>query len=330
MDRICPICGSKNSKVLYQVTCDESARHFAVNRKSETFFRLREHLANLWGAKECSVVKCEDCDFGYASPYVGGDKKFYDLAYQRSSYPTWKFEFQETLDFLSNISVDREKFSVLEVGSGDGAFVSQLTGMVSSDSICATEYSDYGAEQIKKLGIEVYQSDFRENHKWIGKFAAVCMFQVLEHLDNLQAVFEGINRITKENAYLFLAVPNNKRINFNEANGALLDMPPNHIGRYTQKSFALIADRFGWEIKSNKVEQANSEKFLSQFSEYVYLRKTQSDNTLEHLIHSNRILQKLFMKQRINYLKKLHKEKILKHSEEIGGDTQWVAMQKRH
>ncbi|MGJ5674891.1 MAG: class I SAM-dependent methyltransferase [Nostochopsis sp.] len=273
-------------------------------------------------------MKCEDCGFGYASPYVGGDKKFYDLAYERSGYPTWKFEFQETIDFLSNISLDREKFSVLEVGAGDGAFLRKLTGIVSSDSICATEYSDYGAQQIKKLGIEVYQSDFRENNEWIEKFAAVCMFQVLEHLDNLQAVFQGINRITKENAYLFLAVPNNKIINFNEANGALRDMPPNHIGRYTQNSFALIADRFGWEIKGYKVEQANSEQFLSQFSEYVYLRKTQSDNTLDHLIESHRILKKLFRKQRINYLKKLHREKILKYFQEIGGNSQWVVMQK--
>ncbi len=330
MAQICPICGSKNSKVLYQVTCDESARHFIVNRKSQNFFSLREHLANLWGAEKCSVVKCNDCGFGYASPYIGGDKKFYDLAYQRSGYPTWKFEFQETLDFLLNISFDRKNFSVLEVGAGDGAFVGKLTEIISSDSICATEYSDYGAQQIKKLGIEVYQSDFRENNEWIGKFAAVCMFQVLEHLDNLQAVFEGINQITKNNAYLFLAVPNNKRIDFNEANGALLDMPPNHIGRYTQKSFAIIADRFGWEIKNYKVEQANSEQFLNLFSEYISLRKSQSDNTLDHLIHSNRILKKLFRKQRINYLKKLHREKILKHCEEIGGASQWVVMQKRH
>lgn len=82
--------------------------------------------------------------------------------------------------------------------------------------------------------------------------------------------------------------------------------------------FALIADRFGWEIKGYKVEQANSEQFLSQFSEYVYLRKTQSDNTLDHLIESHRILKKLFRKQRINYLKKLHREKILKYFQEIG------------
>ncbi|MBR8839346.1 MAG: class I SAM-dependent methyltransferase [Stigonema ocellatum SAG 48.90 = DSM 106950] len=332
MNNICPVCGSERNEVLYEVSCDDSARHFIVNRKCERFSQLRTHLENLWGANSCCVLRCGDCGFSYANPYIGGDKKFYDLAYQRNTdaYPTWKFEFQETFNFLSSLCLERlEDFPVLEVGAGDGAFIRKLTEIVPSNFIWATEFSDYGAQQIRKLGVQVSQVDFREQEEWDNKFAAICLFQVLEHLDDIPKTFEAINRITRENAYLFIAVPNNKRIDFNESNGALLDMPPNHIGRYTENSFKVIAQKFGWTIEDYKIEPASLKSFLDEFALYKYLRNTQTDNSLDYLIESSRLLRKLFKNSRVAHLKKLYRAKIAMHYQEALGSSQWIALHKK-
>ena len=43
--------------------------------------------------------------------------------------------------------------------------------------------------------------------------------------------------LLSKNGEILIAVPNEEIIKFNELNGALLDMPPNHIGRWSKKTF---------------------------------------------------------------------------------------------
>ena len=77
-------------------------------------------------------------------------------------------------------------------------------------------------------------------------FDVICLFQVLEHLDRLPELFGALHRLAAPGALLMVSVPNAARTAFFELNGALLDMPPNHIGRWSKKAFESL--EFGWEL----------------------------------------------------------------------------------
>jgi 2-polyprenyl-3-methyl-5-hydroxy-6-metoxy-1,4-benzoquinol methylase len=147
------------------------------------------------------------------------------------------------------------------------------------ENITTTEYSDYGRSRIESLGMKCLPQDVRELQE--GTFDAICMFQVLEHLDGLDGLFEKLTASLNPGGSLFLAVPNDRRIEFNETNGALLDMPPNHIGRWNQMAFTKIAQRSGLQLRDHSVEPLSAPAFMAEFAHYRFLRRSQIDGTLE-------------------------------------------------
>jgi SAM-dependent methyltransferase len=269
----CPVCGSTALDELYSIDAVEATGHFLTqSRDPSRFESLRQHICTLWGQETCEIQQCRNCGFGFSQPYVAGDARFYGLAYERRSgdYPADKWEYRLALDkVVERIkTLGRDEIRLLEIGAGDGAFLRQVTPkLIPPKQVMCTEYSDYGAAQIRKLEVRVAQCDVREldspNH---GQFDVVCIFQVLEHMDRLAELFESIRSLTRPAALLLIGVPNPKRNHFNESRGGLLDMPPNHIGRWTESAFKAMASRHGWEIQDFALEPTNRLQSWQQFS----------------------------------------------------------------
>jgi len=262
------------------VDAHAAARHFLLpNTPPDAFNALARHIEQLWRSHGCDVIQCDRCRFVYSYPYVAGDKRFYDLAYQRAGYPVWKWEFQIALERI--VKAASPDFRVLEIGAGNGAFVRRLieSGAVRAENIVTTEYSDYGRSRIESLGIKCQSKDVRELQE--EKFDVICMFQVLEHLDGIDGLFKKLTTFLKQGGSLLLAVPNDRRIEFNEKNGALLDMPPNHIGRWNPQAFKMIGERYGLRLHDHSVEPFSLPAFVSQYAHYRFLRRSQIDGTLE-------------------------------------------------
>src|SRR5690348_9581573 len=102
----CPVCLGAGSRLLWGATAAQAAQHFVLKEKNpDRHARLASHLGTLWGRERCEVVRCDHCGFCYADPYIAGDDQFYALAYERhaSSYPGWKWEFEQTCRALSEI-----------------------------------------------------------------------------------------------------------------------------------------------------------------------------------------------------------------------------------
>lgn len=333
----CPVCSSENGILRYEVNSLQSTRHFRPTHPSkEKYEKLKERIELLWGQESCQIVNCENCDFTYAFPYVGGDNSFYTLAYERSGYPTWKFEFQKSYDTLKKIKNKGDHLKVLEIGAGNGAFLSRISPeFVLPENVFATEYSEYGLKRLKKYGYNTINEDFRTFGKgrFDSFFDSVFLFQVLEHLDDIQGTFQTISSITKPGAFLFIGVPNSSRIEFNELNGALLDMPPNHIGRWTKKTFQFAADRFGWEIFDYEIEQPNLDETIEQFGLYKYLRNQQIKSSIENMIetYNHRLINNRFYSLK-RIMLKLHKrtsKRKIKNAMNDLGNCQWVVFKKR-
>ena len=159
---------------------------------------------------------------------------------------------------------------------------------VAAERIFCTEYSEFGRQQISLAGIECGGEDIRSSRfdEWAEMFDAVCLFQVLEHMDRLDALFARLRHLTKAGGDIFIAVPNERRIEFNETNGAVLDMPPNHIGRWNRDCFKRISERHGCRLVDHRYEEPRYIQSAFGLAVYFYLRRAQC-----RLSFANRIEQ---------------------------------------
>jgi SAM-dependent methyltransferase len=248
----CPICRDLGGHQVAAYTADEAAQAFAPRRlEPGRHAALSRKLAYLWHDAPCVLRRCDRCDFIYADPFVSGDAEFYALAYSDVSYPQQKWEFDRTRRALRERNLPRPR--LLEVGAGNGAFLRQLLkdGCPPSN-LQAYEFSSSGRAVIKRLGISCLAG--LRSVDLSDTFDAVCMFQVLEHLDDYDGIFEALERIVRPGGHVFIATPNGIRISLNESRHLLHDMPPNHISRWSRVSFAALAHRYGWHLATCELE----------------------------------------------------------------------------
>jgi 2-polyprenyl-3-methyl-5-hydroxy-6-metoxy-1,4-benzoquinol methylase len=257
----CPICSNTENRLLYKVSSKEAATHFLVTHwlDKSRLDEIDHKIAVLWNKKTAAVVACNNCRFVFADPFVAGDHEFYNLLPHSidENAENWKWEFDMAYKTIAGLAANNKDLKVLEIGASTGDFVKRLAQIIPKANIFCLEHSEIGVNSIKKAGMEAHSWNFHEMQtkpEFAQKFDIVCLFQVLEHLDELEDTFKTFNFVSKANGHLFIGVPNGNKIKFNELNGALLDMPPNHIGRYNKTSFEYLGNRYGWKIEDIAIE----------------------------------------------------------------------------
>jgi 2-polyprenyl-3-methyl-5-hydroxy-6-metoxy-1,4-benzoquinol methylase len=333
----CPVCYSEQSQSLYSVDSEHAAQHYVLaEADGERHARLKAHIERLWGQASCALMQCRQCNFCFAQPFVAGDARFYELAYQRTGYPGWKWEYERTLQTLRELTNDGvlNNFSLLEVGAGDGAFVKSVApDLTTKARVLCTEYSDFGRSAIESYGVECRGVDVRQISldAQRGRFNVVCMFQILEHMDRLDELFHQLIVLTDDRAHLFIAVPNEKRIEFNELHGSLLDLPPNHLGRWNRKCFQIIGQRHGWREIAYEIEPEGFASKLKQYVKYRYLLKSQHRSMANRIERSarGRLLRPLQAAAAALYAAGAFREIHALLTTDGIGDSQWVHLQRQ-
>ena len=279
----CPACEANvPGQPVHQFTAREATQHFVLAEEFPDAHRqLVAHIAKLWGADSCSVLACQDCGLRFAWPFVAGDGAFYNLAYPYSDYPEERWEFDQTARALP--AVLGAEGPVLEIGSGFGYFLRKIVpAQVPPARVVAVEYNDIARQRLQAQGFTAIGEDIRSavfDHL-AGQLAAVFIFQVLEHLDDLGGVLHRLNELLRPGASVFIAVPNPERIEFNERNGALFDMPPNHISRWTKPAFQALAARAGWTLTDYRTEPLAWGDLVKQDFVYSHMRRSQVSGSL--------------------------------------------------
>ena len=250
---------------------DEAAQAFAPRRLGEDrHAALSRKLSALWDDAPCTLRRCDRCDFIYADPFVSGDAEFYELAYFDASYPDRKWEFDRTRQALREGNLLQPH--LLEVGAGNGAFLRQLLeDGCPPANLQASEFSSAGRAAIERLGVECLAADLR-SVDLSRTLDVVCMFQVLEHLDDYDGVFGFLERIVRPGGHLFIATPNGAWISSNERRHLLHDMPPNHLTRWSPTSFGALARRFGWHLKKCELEPPSRVRNVARVLTDRYVR----------------------------------------------------------
>lgn len=295
MDIRCPVCGDSAHDIVYCVNSSQSAQHFVLLEEDrERHIALKKEIERLWGGGICWFMRCQGCSFMFSEPFVGGGGDFYSLAFQRKCYPQEKWEYRLAKRYLMQEGIDLRRAKVFEVGAGDGAFLKIVCPeLFDENNVLCTEYSEYGREMIRLLGIKSFDVDFLE-YEFNNKIQYFFAFQVFEHLDSLDARFNKISSVMAENGMLFLSFPNEKRIEFNIHNNSLLEMPPNHISVWNKIAVGRLLDKYGFELLVYYDEPYSLVQSFNQYARYLLLRSSQNSGSVTNKIVKNRVKYSTF------------------------------------
>lgn len=331
METRCPACYSDSVLELWSTSTEEAAQHFVRKQgDSERYKMLVIHLRNLWRNDNCRLVRCMNCGLSYSVPFVAGDATFYNLAYPAIDYPKNRWEYRKTLDVINKANLAEKK--CLEIGAGFGYFLDKLEAMgLDSSNITALEFNTDAILTLRKKNYNVLSVDLRDITE-SSVYDYIFMFQVLEHMDALDNVFSILSRILSLKGTIFIAVPNYHRINFNEANHSLPDMPPNHISRWPISAFEALLQRHSFRVHYYAAEPFSFKEFCIQDLGYYFLRQSQNSGTLASHAYSlqrsalRRVLMLtvvlLYLPRRLSvWLKAISNRKIL-------GGSLWVQVRR--
>ena len=273
----CPACLGTACRPFLLVTAEEAAQHFVTDeRDHRRHDELVKIITELWQGSTCEIYICDECGFGFSIPFVAGNPSFYNVAYPGASYPSAKWEFSRTVKALQDDhSTDK---AALEIGAGAGFFFDMVCGrFFDKKRMLAIEFNDTARVRLHEKGYNAIGCDFRSPDvlETIGKFDYIFMFQCLEHMDKLEELFSSLRSLTQPSGKVFIAVPNLTRIQFQEESGSLLDMPPNHIGRWNLQAFEAVTGRHGFKVIGHEIEPFDVLEYVQQDVLYYFKKRAQ-------------------------------------------------------
>jgi len=225
---LCRLCSSKNICLLQTIRREQLISKWAKLGIS-TSYLLRNDL---------EYMLCKECDLRFYKPMITGDENFYN-ALQKFDwyYMDNKKEFKYAIDVIKS---DDE---VLEIGSGSGGFLKQISAKRFVGLELSQEAIKIAAERSIRLENEIIE-DHARNHK--DHYNVVCSFQVLEHVNNPHSFLQSAVDVLKSGGIMIVAVPSED--SFLKYTETVLNMPPHHVTRWSDKILENITKIFGLQL----------------------------------------------------------------------------------
>ena len=218
------------------------------------YFVLKEHgvekLRKLWKngfdydpfpregfVENLERIQCTTCALIYHSPAYFGERDFYEkISSNNWYYEQNKWEFDAAIEILQQKEGNLD--SLLEIGSGDGAFLKKVVHAV--EHVEGLEINKKGIDESIEMGLRVSSKDLGSLDR---QYDAIVSFEVFEHLDSVEYFFENSIKRLNMGGVLLIAVPNPdshlKNIDTN-----ILDLSPHHNLAYPKRTFEFIANKY--------------------------------------------------------------------------------------
>lgn len=179
---------------------------------------------------------CTQCDLRFFSPPVTGSEQFYaQLQKIRWYYSAAKQEFGIAAAYV------KPEYDVLEIGAGRGLFSKEIR----CRSYTGLEFSPDAIRWAAEDGIQLLPQTIEAHSRdAVGKYDVACAFQVLEHVADPRAFLEAAMRCVKAGGWLMMSVPGEDSF-AGYAYRDVLNMPPHHVTRWSDKALKSIGEIFG-------------------------------------------------------------------------------------
>lgn len=112
---------------------------------------------------------------------------------------------QKRLSFIQELNLSHSK-QLLEIGLGDGVFLSRAHQKYECSGIDPSLGYDYVKNYLRKLDIVIYDVSLEE-FKSEKKFDIICCFLVLEHIKEPYQFIQNIKKLLNEDGVIIIEVP---------------------------------------------------------------------------------------------------------------------------
>jgi 2-polyprenyl-3-methyl-5-hydroxy-6-metoxy-1,4-benzoquinol methylase len=178
---------------------------------------------------------CLDSDLKFFHPLVTGSESFYQ---ELQKFNWYYMDDKEEYDYACRYIKDND--IILEVGCGKGAF----SRKIQTSSYTGLEFSKDAIEIASKASIKIInQSVEIHSNSHLESYDVVCSFQVLEHVSNPKSFIESCLKCLKKGGLLIISVPSDDSF-IGSLKNNVLNMPPHHVTRWSDKALQYVADRF--------------------------------------------------------------------------------------
>jgi SAM-dependent methyltransferase len=246
----CPICDA--------ASLDATAESFSVaeilrrwqTEAGVTFRRsVWEHYTGRAATPDVTLHRCRRCGFAIFRPVLVGTTEFYEgitTTGESPYYTVEKWEFRQAVKDLKSRGCRR----VLDIGAGQGHFLDLLRRELPGGECAGVEFNEEMAQRARARGHTVYLDaapDVLTAAGAGGLFDAVCMFQVIEHVDDPLSFIGTALRLLKPGGLLILSVPDNAGP-VRHFSADLTELPPHHVSRWRASTFEIGLPRLGLEV----------------------------------------------------------------------------------
>jgi 2-polyprenyl-3-methyl-5-hydroxy-6-metoxy-1,4-benzoquinol methylase len=275
----CLLCNTEINKVKFICKMD------ALKDIWKGFASVEEELK----LENLLLYQCDKCTLQFFDPRLAGGNRFYSELGQLDWY--YLHPGKTEYDFVQSYIKDGDE--LLDVGSGRGELFKRTKKRIKYTGL---ELSSKAVELAQKEDINVNNEDLIEHAKsnsW--KYDIVTLFQVLEHLTELDRFIGAIHSVLKSGGLFFIAVPNNDGFPGYTPNYTF-NLPPHHTILWKKSSLKKLAEKFNFEIVEivpevlqevhrNNAYDAYIERIVRRFSFMpVELVKTSKPTTIYRLI----------------------------------------------
>ena len=248
----CPVCGSnKQEKAL----------------ETKDYFLSQEDF---------KISKCKSCGFHFTNPrpieaelgkyykseeyisHSNSNKGLFGILYQTIRNYTLKKKYQ----LVSNL---KDGHQILDIGCATGQFLHEFkdrgwncTGIEPDKKARSFAKTEYDLKVFDSAKI----NDLKDH-----SFDVISMWHVLEHVADLNTRMLDLQRLLKENGYLFIALPNFESWDAKHYGKywAGLDVP-RHLYHFTKSDVELLFGKYGFKIVDMKAMKFDS-YYVSLLSE---------------------------------------------------------------
>ncbi len=234
---------------------------------------IRKHLRNYFGdeppasadIRGYKIWRGTRSGIVFAEPQVPGSAVFYDwLSSFKFYYPEKRWEYVEVATILRRMN---RKVSVLDVGCGDGCFLSQVRSLIPSASLQGVDLSVAAQTVCRNNGISCLQGTVEDLicQKKLpeGGYDVVTAFHCLEHVSNPLEFLRNLLRLRKKDGIVAVSTPLSPMLHelswFDIQNH-----PPHHLTRWNAQAY-----RYAAEILEQSVELTYSPNRNSLLKNWV-------------------------------------------------------------
>jgi len=204
------------------------------------------------GADFVEILRCRSCKIEFANPA---------RTWKSEHYPHEEhglgWDHQEALRVLRQLP----KGSLLDIGCADGQFLKLASDL--GHTVTGVDFSVEDVAEARRRGFDAYVGDLSEGTPLVQKgkkFDVITMFQVIEHLEQPDELFNQIDRIAEPNGSFMVGCPSHLR--YTRAyphvdrigRSDFWDYPPQHSLRWTPSALKAFLSRHGWQTTVTKFE----------------------------------------------------------------------------